>query len=52
MSIVEAFANVQKSLDELQRVIEAFDITPQIVELDTRIKALTGQLIAKIEQPE
>jgi len=50
MSIVEAFNQVKASLDELARVIEAFDITPQILEVDTRIKALTGQLQAKIEE--
>ena len=49
MSIIEAFANVQKSLDELARVVAAFDLTPQIVEIDTKIKAITGDLLAKIE---
>lgn len=50
MSLIEAFDQVRASLDELARVIEAFDITPQIIEIDTRIKALTGQLTAKIDQ--
>ena len=51
MNVIQAFEGVKASLAELERVIQAFDLTPQVIELDTRIKAMTGILVAKIEPP-
>ncbi len=46
--IAELLAQIQASLDALALAIRAVDFTPQLVQIDTRIKALTGELQAKI----
>jgi len=51
VNIIQLFDQLKKSLDDLEAAIKLLDITPQVVELDTRIQALTGLVKAMVTTP-
>lgn len=52
MNIVQLLEVIKTDLDALEAAIKAVDFTPQLEVIDTRIKALTGELLAKVTKPE
>lgn len=47
MNLIDHIKAINVSLDALEQALKAFDLSPQLEEIDTRIKALAGQVTAK-----
>ena len=51
MNVIDLLASINAHLDDLEVALKALDLTPQLVELDTRIQALAGQVRASVSPP-
>jgi hypothetical protein len=52
MNVIDLLKAINSHLDDLEAAIKAMDLSPQLVELDTRIQALAGQVRASVTSSE